>query len=237
MTKFGLSEMLRNMLYIVPTPVGNIDDITVRAMKLFETAEVIITEDSRLTRKLFSLLEIKNKPKFIDFTRNHEFNHKPVTEIFTHLQTNQDQIVLMVSDSGTPGISDPGVEIIRLAQDMDIQYTVLPGATALVPAVVASGIAGKSFTFLGFLPVKKGRLSAWKFIQKSTYPVVCYESVHRMEKLLEELKLHIEPTRKLSICREISKKFEEIWNGTVGDLDVYPFIAKGEFVIVIDKYE
>jgi 16S rRNA (cytidine1402-2'-O)-methyltransferase len=225
------------MLYIVPTPVGNVDDITVRAIKMFESAEIIITEDSRLTRKLFALLAIKNKPKFIDFTRNHEFNRKPVLDLFTTLQSNQDQIVLMVSDSGTPGISDPGIEIIRLAQDMDVQYTVLPGATALVPAVVASGIAGKSFTFLGFLPVKKGRLSSWKFIQKTEYPVVCYESVHRMEKLLEELKEHVEPTRKLSICREISKKFEEIWNGTVGDLDIYTLTTKGEFVIVIDKYE
>ena len=228
------------MLYIVPTPVGNLEDITLRAIRLLKTAHVIISEDTRQTRKLIKLLEISNKPKYIDFTRNHELNLGPIEVMLKQMRSaiedEKDAIdILVVSDSGTPGISDPGIEIIRLAQDLGIDYTVLPGATAFVPAVVASGITGKEFVFLGFLPIKKGRQTQWKDIATSPYPVVFYESVHRIEKCVSELQEYLEPTRKISVCREITKMYEDIWIGTIETLDITKIIKKGEFVIVVDK--
>ncbi|MBC7471889.1 MAG: 16S rRNA (cytidine(1402)-2'-O)-methyltransferase [candidate division SR1 bacterium] len=228
------------MLYIVPTPVGNLEDITLRAIRLLKTTHIIISEDTRHTRKLMKLLEIENKPKYIDFTRNHEFNLVPIeaalkTILVAEEEEKEPIEILVVSDSGTPGISDPGIEIIRLAQDLGVNYTVLPGATAFVPAVVASGITGREFTFLGFLPVKKGRQTQWKEIVISPYPVVFYESVHRIDKCVGELKEYLEPTRKISICREVTKMYETIWIGTVSTLEIDDIKQKGEFVIIVDK--
>jgi 16S rRNA (cytidine1402-2'-O)-methyltransferase len=240
LTKAIRCDSLFFMLYIVPTPVGNLEDITLRAVRLLKTAHIIISEDTRHTRKLMKLLEIENKPKFIDFTRNHELNLAPIEialkAILTAEEDEKEAVeILVVSDSGTPGISDPGIEIIRLAQDLGVNYTVLPGATAFVPAVVASGITGKEFTFLGFLPIKKGRQTQWKEIAVSPYPVVFYESVHRIEKCVGELKQYLEPERKISICREVTKMFETIWIGTIGTLEIDEIKQKGEFVIVVDK--
>jgi 16S rRNA (cytidine1402-2'-O)-methyltransferase len=227
------------MLYFVPVPVGNLEDITLRAHRLLQTAPIIISEDSRETRKLMKLLEIDTRPKFVDFTREHKLNIKPILVVFEQMKAAQDageeMDVLVVSDSGTPGISDPGVELVRAAREMGIAQTVLPGATALIPAVVMSGITGKEFLFLGFLPIKKGRQTAFKELATSQYPVVFYESVHRIEKCVEEIKVAIESDRKISICREISKKFEDVWVGTVGELEIATITQKGEFVIVLDK--
>jgi 16S rRNA (cytidine1402-2'-O)-methyltransferase len=240
LTKAIQCDSLFFMLYIVPTPVGNLEDITLRAVRLLKTAHIIISEDTRHTRKLMKLLEIENKPKFIDFTRNHELNLLPIEAALRTILTAEEEEkeaveILVVSDSGTPGISDPGIEIIRLAQELAINYTVLPGATAFVPAVVASGITGREFTFLGFLPVKKGRQTQWKEIAVSAYPVVFYESVHRIEKCIGELKQYLDPSRKVSICREVTKMYETIWIGTIGTLEVSEIKQKGEFVIVVDK--
>jgi 16S rRNA (cytidine1402-2'-O)-methyltransferase len=222
------------MLYVVPVPVGNLEDITLRGVRLFRNAQTIITEDSRQTRKLMKLLEVENKPRYIDITKNHTLNDKGIKDGLLQASIVE-SVVLLVTDSGTPGISDPGCEIIRYALDNEIPYTVLPGATAFVPALVSSGLVEKEFTFIGFLPIKKGRQSAWKSIVSMMYPVVLYESVHRIEKWIIEAQEYLVPERKICIAREISKTFETIWIGTVGDLNEFNLIEKGEFVIVVDK--
>jgi 16S rRNA (cytidine1402-2'-O)-methyltransferase len=156
LTIWDFSVFFINMLYIVPVPVGNLEDITLRGVRLFREAQTIITEDSRQTRKLMKLLEIETKPRFIDITKNHSLNDKGIKDGLLQASIVE-SVVLLVTDSGTPGISDPGCEIIRYALDNAIPYTVLPGATAFVPALVSSGLVEKEFMFLGFLPIKKGR--------------------------------------------------------------------------------
>ncbi len=232
------------MLYLVPTPLGNLEDITLRALRLLKEADTIITEDSRMTRKLMNLLEIANKPAFVDIIRNHNLNWSKVQDTLKEVKQNQikielnpetkELVVLLVTDAGTPGVSDPGIEIIRLAQEMEVKYTVLPGPSALVPAVVASGLVSKEFVFLGFLPIKKGRQSLWQEIIRSQYPIVVYESVHRIEKFLAESKEHLQADRKICICNDLSKKFEQIWVGKIANLQEFQLVTKGEFVIVIE---
>jgi 16S rRNA (cytidine1402-2'-O)-methyltransferase len=205
-----------------------------RAVRLLGECDIIISEDSRQTRKLMTLLKIENKPKFVDFTRNHLFNIKGVDEVLSKLgELNEKELkVLLVTDAGTPGISDPGVEIIRLARSKNIEFTVLPGPTAFVPAIVASGMASKEFEFKGFLPIKKGRQTSWQYIIRSQNVLIIYESVHRIKKFIQEAKM-LEDEREICICREISKAFESVWVGKVNELKNYPLVEKGEFVIVI----
>lgn len=219
------------MLYIVPTPVGNLEDITLRAINILSKVEVIICEDSRKTRELLRLLNINNKPKFVDYMKNHNINLSKIEEVLEF----EDKDIAFVTDAGTPGISDPGILLIRLLQQKKIEYTVLPGATALIPAVVASGLVTKDFVFVGFLPTKKGRQSAWQMIVDSQIPVVLYESVHRISKMIEEAQIYLSPTRKVCICKELSKKFEEVRILQVNELSKLEMNFKGEFVVVIDK--
>lgn len=242
------------MLYIVPVPVGNLEDITIRAIKILEKSEVILCEDGRVTSKLLNLLEIKNKPRFVNLAHNHNFSYAKVSAILDEVLgaekvqdlshnfyysrdffgSENERVVALVSDAGTPGISDPGYEVIKLAQDKKIAYTCLPGASAVLPAVVNSNLVSKEFLFLGFLPIKKGRKTAWDNIIRSQTPVVLYESNHRIEKFFEEVFANLEEGRKISFSREISKKFEEIFVGSVGDLKQINLKPKGEFVVVID---
>ena len=241
------------MLYIVPTPIGNLDDITVRAKKVFEKAKIVLCEDGKITAKLFQLLEIKNKPHFVNIVRNNVFNTSGVTKaleniigtntdtnlnntihIFANLSLeNDEQVVAMVSDAGTPGISDPGYETIALAQKLAVQYTVLPGATAFVPSAVVSNLISKEFIFWGFLPLKKGRQTAWKELNNSQLPVIMYESVHRIAKWIEEAQVYLSPSTQICISQEISKKHENHWIGTTSELSIYPLVEKGEFVITV----
>jgi len=223
------------MLYIVPTPIGNLEDITLRALRLLKEAQLILCEDSRQTRKLMNLLEIENKPKFVDLVRNQEYNFRGVQEAISQLENDPDLVVLLVSDAGTPGISDPGFEVLRMVQQKNIKYTVLPGATAFVPALVASNLVSKEFRFVGFLPLKKGRQTLWKEIIRSQTPIIIYESVHRILKFIEEAKSNLEPERKICICRELTKTFEEIWVGNIAGLSELKIIEKGEFVIIISS--
>lgn len=227
------------MIYFVPVPIGNLDDITIRAIKILSTAESILTEDGRETAKLLALLDIKReiKPKYINIIKNNQFNYSPVKQaIVESLQSGGD--VAVVSDAGTPGLSDPGFEVVRLAQEMQIDYTVLPGATALVPAIVASGLVGKDFLYLGFLPIKKGRQTLWQEISASPRPVVVYESVHRMQKLAIECTKYLGNTRKVFVARELSKSYEQLWVGTGPELEqkiqTQEIMLKGEFVVVIE---
>jgi 16S rRNA (cytidine1402-2'-O)-methyltransferase len=223
------------MLYFVPTPIGNLGDITLRATQLLTTAKIIITEDSRQTRKLLDLLNIENKPQFVDIVRNHNLNRDGIQKTLAFLQVNPEAEVLLMTDAGTPGISDPGREVIHMSQAMGVKYTILPGANAVIPAVVASGLVSKEFLFIGFLPIKKGRQQTWQEIIRSQYPCVIYESVHRIQKLINEITENLELERKVCICKDISKLYEKIWFGSVQELRKFELVEKGEFVLVIDK--
>jgi 16S rRNA (cytidine1402-2'-O)-methyltransferase len=223
-----------NMLYVVPTPIGNLGDITLRALEVLKTSEIILCEDSRQIRKLMTLLQIENKPAFVDLSRNHEFNYTPVFKTLESLQT-EDKIVALVSDCGMPGISDPGFEVINLAQKLDISYTVLPGASSPITGAVASNLVSKEFLYLGFLPVKKNRQTTWQKIATSSYPVVVLESVHRLAKFLEEAKKYLAPTAQICLINDISKLHERFIFKTVAEINP-EFIAtnfKGEWVVVI----
>lgn len=223
------------MLYIVPTPIGNIQDITLRSLEILKTCSAILCEDSRQIRKLMTLLEIENKPKFVDLNRNHEFNYTPVVRVLDGLGLDPTQIVALASDSGMPGISDPGFEVIALAKQKNIKYTVLPGASSPIVAAVASNLVSKDFLFLGFLPLKKNRQTTWQQIAVCSYPVVLLESVHRLPKFLVEAQKYLKPDTKLCLVKDISKLYEDYIFKTVGEIDA-EFINsnfKGEWAVVI----
>jgi 16S rRNA (cytidine1402-2'-O)-methyltransferase len=223
------------MLYLVPTPIGNLQDITLRAINLLTKAQFILTEDPRKTKLLFELLKITNQAKLVQLTKYHHLNLLEIERVREYLQKNPETVVCLLSDAGTPGISDPAVEVVRLWHQANLPVSTLPGATALIPAIVNSGLVSKEFLFLGFLPTKKGRQKIWQEIQSAKYPVVVYESVHRLPKFLQEVQRYLAPDRKVSYSREISKVFEQIWVGTVAELAAIKIISKGEFVWVIDK--
>jgi 16S rRNA (cytidine1402-2'-O)-methyltransferase len=221
------------MLCIVPTPIGNLRDITLRGIDALQRADVIICEDSRVTRKLLKLLNIETKPRFVDYLRNHVFNTRAIEAVFTDMRDNSELEVTLVSDAGTPGVSDPVVEVIHMCHRFLVPFTVLPGATAFVPAIVASGFAGREFVFKGFLPIKKGRKTEWLEIAQSNVPVVLYESVHRIEKFIAEAQIYLEQGRGVCIARELTKTFETVWVGQVKDIASLELITKGEFAVVI----
>jgi 16S rRNA (cytidine1402-2'-O)-methyltransferase len=223
------------MLYIVPTPIGNLGDITLRSLDLLKTAEVVLCEDPRQFNKLLNLLEITHRPKLVPLTKHHTFNLYGVSQALSQALEKAEMKVLLVSDAGMPGLSDPGFEVVRLAQNLQLPYTVLPGANAILPAVVGSGLIGKEFIFLGFLPIKKGRQAVWKKIATAEYPVVLYESVHRMEKFLVEVQEFLTADRLICIVKDVSKMYEQYWMGPVSELPSYQFKGKGEYVIVIEK--
>ncbi|MEM1312074.1 MAG: 16S rRNA (cytidine(1402)-2'-O)-methyltransferase [Patescibacteria group bacterium] len=230
----------------MPTPIGNLEDITLRALRLFKQADLILCEDSRVTRKLLNLLGVENKPKYVDLTRNHSFNWSGVSSVLDKLSDQQfsseeiitddngsEYKVLLVSDSGTPAISDPGREVITMAIKNGLKFTILPGASAVIPATVFSNLIKKEFVFLGFLPLKKGRSTAWKAIITSQTPLVIYESSHRIIKFLNELSLNLEPEREVCVCNDISKMYETVWRFRAGQVSLQQIPAKGEFVIII----
>ena len=225
------------MLYVVPTPIGNLEDITLRAVRLFSQANIIMCEDSRETRKLMNLLKIENKPEFVDLTRNHNFNWSGIEKTLEKLVVPQanELIVLLVSDSGMPGISDPGREVIEQAIEKQIQFTVLPGASAVVNAAVASGFVSKNFEFMGFLPIKKGRQTAWKEIAEKQVPVIIYESSHRIKKFIDECPVYLQPNRQICICNDFSKLHEKFWWSRVEDLNNLTIPEKGEFAVIINS--
>lgn len=225
------------MLYIIPTPIGNLDDITIRAVKILEKCNVLICEDPRNTAQLLKLLKIPNPPKLIQYVSNHNFNYTKIHDALLEDKNSNDDgfITGLVSDAGSPGLSDPGREVVEIAIEIGLKYTVLPGSNATIPAIVASGFVSKEFIFIGFLPIKKGRNKLWGDIIRSQYPTVLYESKHRINKLIEEIYANLEPERRICICREISKMHEWIWSGTVEELKSVEVMEKGEFVVTIDK--
>ncbi|HIX55749.1 MAG TPA: 16S rRNA (cytidine(1402)-2'-O)-methyltransferase [Candidatus Sphingobacterium stercoripullorum] len=217
------------MLYLVPTPIGNLEDMTFRAIRILKEADVILAEDTRSSAPLLKHFEIQNK-----VYAHHQHNeHKAVPEIIRLLK--EGKIIALISDAGTPAISDPGFLLVRAAIENQIQVQCLPGATAFVPALVTSGLPADRFTFEGFLPVKKGRQTKLKELSQESRTLIIYESPHRLNKTLEDLIEHFGGDRKASVSREISKVFEETIRGELLEIQQH-FLEntiKGEFVICI----
>lgn len=203
---------MSGILYVVPTPVGNLDDMTFRAINVLREADLILAEDTRTTGKLTAHFDIAT-PKQAFHMHN---EHKVVERYVKGLQ--QGQTIALVSDAGTPGISDPGFLLIRAAVKAGVEVITLPGATAFVPALVNSGLPCDTFYFEGFLPPKKGRQTKLEFIAASAKTVVLYESPHKIEKTLAQIVEFCGSERPVTISREISKKFEETLRGSASEL-------------------
>ena len=219
---------MNGKLYIVSTPIGNLKDITFRAVEILNEVEYILCEDTRVTSVLLKHYNIIKH--LVSFNAVSETGKIPA--IIERLLIGQSYA--LVSDSGTPGISDPGVRLISAVMKQGIEVIPVPGATALISALTISGLPTDSFVFEGFLPQKKGRQKKLKELSDEKRTIVLYESSHRIVKLIDELVNYI-PERYIVVCRELTKKFEETWRG-------YPFeikeslvskIIKGEFVVVI----
>lgn len=220
-------------LYLVPTPIGNLEDMTFRAIRILKEVDVILAEDTRTSAKLLSHYEIKNK-----LLSHHKFNeHKTVEMIATQIE--QGKNVALISDAGTPGISDPGFLLVKTCLEKDIDVECLPGATALIPALVNSGFPTDRFTFEGFLPQKKGRQKKIKELMTEPRTMIFYESPYRLMKTLEQFAEFLGPDRKASVSRELSKLFEENKRGTLAELIEYfgSKAIKGEIVIVLEGYK
>lgn len=216
-------------LFVVPTPIGNLEDITLRAINCLTQVDFILAEDTRKT--LFLLKHLKIEKRVYSY---HKFNeHQQVQSILA--QIKQGAQVALVSDAGTPGISDPGFLMIRHCVENDVEVECLPGATAFIPALVSSGLPCDRFVFEGFLPQKKGRKKRLELLKEEARTIVFYESPYRIDKLLEELIALFGPERQVSLGRELTKKFEEIIRGSLINVknQFTEKKAKGEFVVVL----
>jgi 16S rRNA (cytidine1402-2'-O)-methyltransferase len=215
-------------LYIVSTPIGNLKDITLRAIETLNEVDFILCEDTRITSILLKQYSIIKQ--LISFNAVSEIKKIPV--IIERLLNGQSYA--LVSDSGTPAISDPGIRLVSESIKNGIQIISIPGATALIAALTVSGLPTDAFIFEGFLPLKKGRQKKLKELSEEERTIVLYESSHRIEKLIIEL-IEYFPQRYVVICRELTKKFEEYWRGYPSELreNLKEKIIKGEFVVVI----
>jgi len=216
------------MLYLVPTPVGNLEDITLRALRILKEVSLILAEDTRTSSVLLHHYDIHTPLR-----SHHKFNeHATATEMAT-LALNHD--IALITDAGTPGISDPGFMLVRACVECGAEVQCLPGATAFVPALVDSGLPCDRFYFEGFLPQKKGRQTRLKLLAEQDHTMIIYESPFRLEKTLEQLSEYFGGDRQASVSREISKKFEDTQRGTLQELIEHfkATPAKGEIVIIV----
>lgn len=216
-------------LYVVPTPIGNLEDMTLRAIRILQEADLILAEDTRVSGKLLKHFDITTP-----MVSHHKFNeHKTLEGIIEKINAGLD--VAVISDAGTPGISDPGFLLIRACINRHIEVETLPGATALIPALLNSGLPADRFHFEGFLPIKKGRQSRLDYLAEKQETIILYESPYRLVKTLEQLAGSFGPERKASVSRELSKMFEETLRHTLLDLTMHfkDKKIKGEFVIVV----
>jgi len=216
-------------LFIVPTPIGNLEDITLRAINTLKEVDLILAEDTRTSSFLLKHLGISKPLKSY-----HQHNeHKILDELISQLNSGKN--IALISDAGTPGISDPGFLLIREAIEKNISIISLPGATAFVPALINSGLPCNEFSFYGFLPQKKGRQTRLKLLELEEKTFIVYESPFRLVKLLQELQKHLGATRKACVCRELTKLFEETKRGTLEELILFynSKPVKGEIVVVV----
>lgn len=216
-------------LYIVATPIGNLEDMSFRAIRTLKEVDLVLAEDTRTSGKLLKHFEIDANLR--PFHMHNE--HKVVGQFVEALKAGQD--IALISDAGTPAISDPGYLMVRAAIDNGIEVQTFPGATAFVPALVNSGLAAHNFVFEGFLPVKKGRQTKLKKLAEEERTIILYESPHRLARTFKDLAAYLGPERQASYSREISKKFEETRRGSLEELQSYAekHQPKGEFVICI----
>ena len=218
-------------LYVVPTPVGNLDDMTFRAVNVLKSVSLILCEDTRTSAGLLKHFGITTRT-----ASHHKFNEHKTCSLYAERILGGEDIAL-ISDAGTPAISDPGFMLVRACVERGVDVECLPGATAFVPALVDSGFGCESFVFAGFLPQKKGRQKKLAALKSLEMTVILYESPYRILKLLGEIKEHFGADRRVSISREISKIHEETLRGTPDELlEIFGARPpKGEFVVIIDK--
>ena len=219
-------------LYLVPTPVGNLEDITYRALRILKEVDLILAEDTRTSGILLKHFEINNS-----LCSHHKFNEHQTANAFAARIAAGENMAL-ISDAGTPAISDPGFMLVRACVERGVTVQCLPGATAFVPALVASGLPCERFTFEGFLPQKKGRQSRLAALATEERTMIFYESPYRVVKTLQQLAEVFGAERKVAACREISEKFEEIVRGTLTEVATHfeENEPRGEFVIVVEGY-
>ena len=218
------------ILYVVPTPVGNLEDITLRAIRILREADFVLAEDTRTSAKLLKHLEIQ-----VPMYSHHKFNeHKTVGSLVERINTSERHVAL-ISDAGTPAISDPGFMLVRECVKNGVEVQCLPGATAFVPALVSSGLPNDRFGFEGFLPQKKGRQTRLLALQAEHRTMIFYESPYRLVKTLTQFAEYFGPDREVAVCREISKLHEETVRGTLTEVIAH-FTAtepRGEIVIIL----
>ncbi|RZK49932.1 MAG: 16S rRNA (cytidine(1402)-2'-O)-methyltransferase [Pedobacter sp.] len=221
--------MSNGTLYLIPTPIGNLEDITFRAVRLLQEADLILAEDTRTSAPLLKHFGIDKRV----FSHHQHNEHKASSEIIKFLKGGQN--VALISDAGTPGISDPGFYLVREALKEEIQVYCLPGATAFVPALVQSGLPTDQFVFEGFLPPKKGRQTKLQLLAHEERTIVLYESPHRLLKTLAEFIEVFGANRQASVSREISKLYEETVRGSLKEIKSHfeDHVLKGEFVICL----
>lgn len=216
-------------LYVVPTPVGNLEDMTFRAIRILKEVDFILAEDTRTSGILLKHFEIKNS-----MMSHHKFNeHKTVENVVNRIRAGE--TAALISDAGTPGISDPGFLVVRECVRNDVEVECLPGATAFVPALVASGLPNDRFCFEGFLPQKKGRMTKLKSLVDESRTMIFYESPHRLLKTLTQFAEYFGPDRQATVSREISKLHEETVRGTMSELIEHftRIDPRGEIVIIV----
>ena len=219
-----------SQLYIIPTPIGNLEDITLRAIRLLKEVDLVLAEDTRTSKKLFSHYDIETPLSSFHIYNEHEVLAKYIKRL-----KSGDRLAL-ICDAGTPTISDPGFLIIRECIKEGIELCSLPGATAFLPALINSGIANNKFVFEGFLPIKKGRKKRLKILKDETRTIVLYESPHRLLKTLNQIFEFFGDSRRISISREISKIYEETVRGNISEVILHfeKEKIKGEFVIIVE---
>jgi 16S rRNA (cytidine1402-2'-O)-methyltransferase len=221
-------------LYIVPTPIGNLEDMTLRAIRILKEVDLVLCEDTSVTQRLFKEYGIETKTS-VFYAQTGIKNIERILE-----QLEEGAAIALVSDAGTPTISDPGVLLVdRVRSELpEVQVVALPGASALTTALSSSGISSATFTFYGFLPHKKGRETLFRTITESDHASIFYESVHRIEKTLESLAGILEEGRIIVVARELTKLHEEVVRGTARDIQAHfkthPDHVRGEFVVIVE---
>lgn len=220
-------------LSIVATPIGNLEDITLRALRVFKEVDYVLCEDTRVTRKLLAHYEIKTKLKRYDAHASEGVHAGIIADL------ENGKHIALVSDAGTPGVSDPGVLLVARAREAGARIDAIPGASAITTAFSIAGITGNNFVFLGFVPHKKGRETFFKSITEYGMPVIFYESTHRIMKALESMVTFLPKTARIIIARELTKMHEEIVQGTPEEVLQYftdnPDHVRGEFVVLVDN--
>lgn len=218
------------MLYIVPTPIGNLEDITLRALRILKEVDLILAEDTRTSAVLLKHYQIPTPLQAFHIHNEHQILP------FYLQQLALGKKIALISDAGTPGIADPGFLLIRGAIAQNTPLEVLPGPCALITALVASGLPTEAFVFEGFLPHKKGKLTQIQSFAQQPKTIVFYESPHRILKTLELLATHLDPQRKIVLARELTKKFEQIFRGTLTEVlaQVKEKPPKGEMVLILE---